>query len=280
MELSKEEKEFQEEQIRQMSDMEESIESEMDTLSDDEDDGDLTDAPTTKEPPSTDPPKVEDGAQTDPPKTEPPATEPPDEIASLKDDIAELKRMLAEKDAPKTEAPTTEEPIEEEDFLGDMDVVDVTGDRAELNKLLNKVYMKGVQTGQERSKKLVNVTDESISASIRGNIMDVAAITKASEEFYDENEDLLPHKAKVQSVYEDLASANPDKDHLEILELTGPEVRKRYDIKPVKKDTLVDDDPPPKLPGKKSQRRATSKDKDKSNPMLDEMDEMEKALNS
>lgn len=272
-------KEFEEGQLSQMAEMEQSFEGEFDTSQEDNDN--KTDPPSTDppmdqgtSPPATDPPEEEDET-----KTEPPATEEPeeDELADIKAEMAALREELkqAREGSPKTEPPPTEAPIEEEDFLGDSDPDDVTSDPKEFNKLLNKVYMKGVQTGQERVKTLGTITDESVSTLIRSNVTEIAAIQKASEDFYTDNKDLIPHRAKVSEVYKDLASANPDKDHIELLELTGPAVRKKYDIKPTKSDDK--DDPPPRLPSKKRQQRQSQKQK-QSDPVLNELDEMDKAL--
>lgn len=264
-ELTKEEaNEFVADQLKQMETMEDSYEQELEDL---DEDGYET---------VTDPPWQDDkekgGTKTDAPTTKEPEE---DDIAGLRSELASLREELARsKETPKTDAPTTEEPISEEDFLGDTEMDSIITDKNEFNKLLNKVYLKGVATGTDRQKKITTVTDESVGKTIRSSVMEIAALQRASENFYAANKDLANHRDKVSEVYKDLAAQNPDKDHLQILELTGPEVRKRHSIKPVKQD---DDETPPRLRKKGTQQRQPTQQK-QSNPMLDELDAMDKAL--
>lgn len=262
---------FTEEQMSQMDEMEESITD--DALTHEEEP--KTDAPTTKEP------VEKDEHKTDAPKTEPPATEEPvDELADIKAEMAELKKEIAEGKEHKTEAPTTDEPIEEEDFLGeDVDMDELTRDPAAFNKLLNKVYSKGVETGVGRTKLDQSVVD-SIPRIINENILEVASLEKVSRKFYEDNEDLIEHAKDVSEIFKELASKNPKADFVSVLKDVEPEIRKRLDIKkPLKvvKD-VKDDDPPPRLPRKKSQPRQSPKPKTESDSMLTEMDEMDKSL--
>ena len=259
---------FAEEQISQMNEMEETIAE--DAMTHEEEP--KTDAPTTKEP-------IEDEHKTDAPKTEPPATEEPvDELADIKAEMAELKKEIAEGKDTETEAPTTDEPIEEESFLGEDDDLDeITRDPEKFNKLLNKVYSKGVETGLVRTKPDQAVVD-SIPRIINENVLEIASYERVSRKFYEDNEDLMDHAKDVAEVFKEISSKNPEADFVSVLKDVEPEVRKRLDLKKPVKVVKDDDDPPPRLPRKKSQPRQSPKPKTESASMLDEMDEMDKSL--
>jgi hypothetical protein len=103
-------------------------------------------------------------------------------------------------------------------------------------------------------------------------------LTALTENFYKENEDLAGFKKTVGVVFGELAQENPDKPYDEVLKMTGEETRKRLGLekgktKPRKKS---DDDDPPPLPRRKG-RRSTPKPKE-TNPLANEIDEMNKTL--
>jgi len=195
-----------------------------------------TDAPTTDEPRT-------DAPTTDEPKTTPPATEPPDERDLIIKDLRERMDKL-EKPSP-TKPPSTKPPLEEQDFIGDIDVSELT--KEDLNKLLNKVYIQGVKTSEQS---ITGVLPKQVT-----NIIEVVErMKKTNEEFYGTNEDLKPFQKVVATVFDELATANPKKHLDEILKATGPEVRKRLNLptpenKPKPKGN--DKQTPPHLPSKK-----------------------------
>jgi hypothetical protein len=254
---------FEKDQQDQMGQMEESIDD---------------DALTHEEEPKTEAPATEEPVDEDEPKTDPPATEEPiDELADIKAEMAALKEEMEKAKEPKTEPPTTIEPIEEESFLSeDDDIVDIVNDPEKFNKLLNKVYLKGIETGTSRAKPDQSVVD-SIPRIINENILEVASLEKVSRKFYEDNEDLLEHMKDVSEVFKELATKNPETDFVTILKDVEPEVRKRLNLtKPVKE--IKDKETPPRLPGKKSQQRSSPKPKTESSSMLAELDEMDKSL--
>jgi hypothetical protein len=271
--------EFEKEQMNQMSQMDEGIIMDADTLDKEEE----VESPTTEQPEETsEEEKVEE--EVEEPEEEPeesPTTEEPevDELADIKQEMAELKAELArkaEEEAAKTEPPSTEEPIEEVDFFKDLDFDESTTDKESFNKLLNSVLLRGVEIGHKRAKKIDEEITKSIPNLINENLLSVASLEKASERFYDDNKDLVEHANTVSEVYKELAAGRPDVEYLNILNETGTEVRKRLGLK---KPVQNDEEPkPPRLPKKKSQHRQSTQPKPKSNSVLDEIDEMDKAL--
>lgn len=217
------------------------------SMGDEGDEGDVKTDPSTTEEPD------------DEIKTEPPTTEEPDEdrliikptdapTTDAPDDrdqiISDLRAKLSEKDVT-TKAPTTKSPItfEDQDFLKDLDIEEVVRDSKEFNKLLNSIYQKAVTDTQK------NVGVE-VTQAIPNMISVVTNLQKATDTFYDENEDLKPFKKVVAQVFDDLVITNPDKPYSELMSDVAPEVRKRLElpeyvkIKETKKS-------PPKLPSKK-----------------------------
>ena len=94
-----------------------------------------------------------------------------------------------------------------------------------------------------------------------------------NEDFYTENKDLVPFKKVVGAVFEDILSENPDKTYNELLPKVAEETRKRLDLH---KKAVSDDDPPP-LPKSKNRRRINQSPPN-TDPLLKELDEMDKAL--
>jgi len=84
--------------------------------------------------------------------------------------------------------------------------------------LLNSVYTQGIEYARK-------ITSE-IPEMVRTNISIVEDLRKTSEKFYDDNKDLAPFKRVVASVFEELASKNPDKKYQDILNDVATESRK------------------------------------------------------
>lgn len=208
-----------------------------------------TDAPST-EAPGTDAPNTAAPA-TDAPTTSAPTTEAPDEkdvtISDLRKKVSDLE---GKKIPPKEEPPKIPEPVELEsqDFLGDLDPYETVNNKEALNKLLNVVYQKGVNVSRDMTSEGVL---RSIPDIVRFNINLMNDLKKSSDEFYDKNKDLAPFKRVVATVFEEVASKNPEKKPNDILEDVAKEVRSRLELH--KKTTVSDNksDGHPKLPEKR-----------------------------
>lgn len=247
----------------------------------DEPQGDVqTDPPTTEQPVEdeyqTDPP-VTDEPKTEPPKTEPPTTDAPkvdyeEELRSLR---AELEEIKGKKKPPATSPPATTPPLEEIDFIGDDDPDNITRDKAALNKLLNKVFSKGVETGVSRAEEGVL---RKVPDLVKKTTALASTLRKATDEFYSKNKDLLKFKKVCGTVFEELVSDNPDWTYEKALEETGKEVRKRLELKPSKTSVTNKDRDKPTFPRrpKGSRGRQQVVGKTKTDSLLSEIDQMNK----
>uniref|UniRef100_A0A6H1ZXQ9 Uncharacterized protein n=1 Tax=viral metagenome TaxID=1070528 RepID=A0A6H1ZXQ9_9ZZZZ len=232
-----------------------------------------TDSPGTDSP-STDSPST-DSPSTDAPTTEAPAEDPRDaELRAMREEIEELKKSRSPStESPSTEAPQTEVPIGDEDFLGDIDLDDLTRDKELFNKVLNEVHRKGIAVGRSYTRETGERLIRSVPDIVKNSAAVQAQLDEVNKKFYDENKDLVPWKKSVAVVFEEMISDNPDRHYNEILPEVATEVRKRIGLQ---KRADNKDDNPPKLPRKKGGQRQTSK------PELSdieaEMEEMDRAL--
>jgi len=232
--------------------------------------------------------KVEETTEEKPEEIEEePKPEEP-ELDRIKRENEELRKRVDDLSAPKEPEPKPEpkeepkpEPkpekleIEEVDFLGGVDVDDLTRDPAELNKLLNKVYTQGIDSAR---KVLGENILRSLPEIVKNNVATVISLRKASEDFYEANEDLKPFKRVVSAVFEEVAANNPDKRMEEILEDVEKESRKRLELyKKAINPNQSPQEPKPRLPRKKSQPRQKSTKPDVT-PIQNEIDQMNKTL--
>jgi len=246
----------------------------------------------TPEPESTDGKEPESEAEEEPEATTEDEAEPepekepePDEKDAI---IADLRAKLAEKEAgkepPKEPTPTPPpEPLklEDQDFVGEIDLDDLSRDPAEFNKFLNKVYRKAVEDAQKGAEERVL---KSLPTTVQQVVSNVNALKTASENFYNENEDLKSFQKVVSTVFGELAEANQGKTYNEILTLVGPEVRKRLNLPtnqatPKSKSKDKDANPPPPLP-KKGSRSGKVVQINKPNELQGELEEMSKVIKS
>ena len=229
------------------------------------------------EPIVTDPEPEPDPIVDPEPEPDPDPTPEPDEKDKT---IEDLRKKLAEKEAvPKVEPEPEPEPepaltLEEQDFIGELDLDELTRDPKEFNKLLNKVFTSGIETSR---KVLGEGVLRSIPDIVRSNVTAITNLNKASAEFYDNNKDLVPFKKVVAAVFEEVASENPDKKYDEVLSLVGDETRKRLDLKKVAVADTKDKKASPNLPRKKGSAGKTGT-KPSTEPLLDEIGEMNKTL--
>lgn len=212
--------------------------------------------------------------------TDAPTTEPPPEEKDKDKIIAELRAKIDELSTkqPKNEneqEQTTQEKQEpltfqEQDFIGESDVDDLISDPKEFNKLLNDLYKKTISDARQLVGEAVL---RSIPDIVRANVTIINDLQKASDEFYSTNEDLKPFKKVVATVFEEVASENPGKPFNEIFPKVADEARKRLELY---KKTVQPTNKPPKLPTRKN--RIATKAKPNTDPLLSELEEMNKAL--
>lgn len=213
---------------------------------------------------------------TEAPHTEAPAEDPRDkEIRELREKITKMEEKKPPKTSPPgTSTPKTSPPLSDEDFLGEIDLDDLTRDPTLFNKVLNKVYKKGIDLGRTEIKNSLESITRSIPDIARNSVELTARLKEIHDQFYEGNKDLIPWKKAVGLVMEEMISESPEKTFEELMPALATETRRRLGL--VKKSDKTDNDPPPSLPRKKGgQRQQPKPDTD---PLLSEMDEMDRAL--
>lgn len=252
----------------------------------------VLDAPVIEEPPA-DPPKeeIKEEVKEEPkaevkeevkPEVEPePVIEPepvkeepkpePDErdktIADLQAKIAEYETKKAE---PKPEPKKEEPKFEDQDFLGEVDLDELTRTPSELNKVLNKIYQKAVLDTRAGIM-------QTLPEVVKENITVMNELQETSKVFYAENEDLKPFKKVVAVVFGELMEKNPDKTYGDLIKDVGPEVRNRLGLS---KPTTKKEEPkptPPRLP-KTGTRAGQVSDKPTVEPLQVELEAMNKVI--
>jgi hypothetical protein len=202
------------------------------------------------------------------------------ETPEKKETQEEIERKKADEAARlKAEEAKKPEPLklDEQDFIGDLDLDDLTRDKAALNKILNTVYAKGVNDSKRIATEGVLNT---IPEIVKHNLTLLTTLKEASDNFYKENADLAPFKRVVAAVFEEIAAKNPDKKYSELMNLTAPEARKRLELhkQAVKNSTEENKGKPPRLPGAKSGQRQTPSQKPNTSAIENEISEMNKTL--
>jgi len=188
---------------------------------------------------------------------------------------AEEERLKAEEAAKKKDEPIK---FDDQDFIGDLDLDDLTRDKTALNKILNAVYSKGVNDSKKIATEGVLNT---IPEIVKYNITLLTSLKEASDKFYAENKELVPYKKVVAAVFEEIASKNPDKKYNELMNLVAPEARKRLNLQKqaVKEDKESEgkDGKPPKLHGARGNQRQVPSKQNLSS-LENEISEMNKTL--
>jgi hypothetical protein len=183
--------------------------------------------------------------------------------------ITDLRAKLAEREVVKE--PVREPPKlpEEQDFLGEVDLDELTRDPKEFNKVLNKIYQRAVV--DTRSSVV-----ETLPEIVKTNIQIMSELKATSEKFYEDNKDLQPFKKVVAVVFDELAVASPTKNYADLIKEVGPEVRKRLDLKKEVKEEKKEERKAPALPQKAG--RVGRSDKPTLEPLQVELEEMTKTL--
>jgi len=236
--------------------------------------------PPTPEPSAPEPPAEE--AKEEPiveAKSEPPEPEAKEEPKEPQPDerdktIIELRSKIAELETKKIEPkvePKKEEPkFDDQDFLGEIDLDELTRTPSELNKVFNKIYQKAVL--DTRSGIMQTLPDV-----VKENITVMNELRETSERFYAENEDLKPFKKVVATVFEEIASANPNKNYGDLIKDVGPEVRSRLNLPKSTPNKETPKSSPPKLP-KSGTRAGQPSNEPTVDPLQAELEEMNKVI--
>ena len=206
---------------------------------------------------------------------EPPAEDERDAI------ITELRRKLEEKESkeepkPKEEEPPKEEPptFEQQDFLTeDEDLEDLIQDPDKLNKVFNNIYQRAVT---DTRKVLGEGVLRSIPDIVRASVDMMDRLKEMNTKFYTDNQELKPFKKVVAAVFEEVATEHPGKDMMDLLPMVAEESRKRLELH---KKAVQQDGPrkSPKLPSRK-RRTTIAEDKPNTDPLLNELEEMNKII--
>jgi hypothetical protein len=207
-------------------------------------------------------------------KVEETKVEPTDErdktIEHLRNEIAELKSK------PSTKEPETKvesDKVDEQDFVKDLDLDEVTRDPKEFNKVLNNIYKKAIQDTESR---LMNTLPD----VVQSRLTMIQAMQTATENFYKENKDLEPFKNAVSVTFGEVAKANQGKTYAELMSLTEAESRRRLGLpkKAIVKETKKD--PPPPLQFKQGTKAGKIGSEPSKNSFETELDAMNSALES
>jgi len=198
--------------------------------------------------------------------------------------IAQLREELAEKEVEKEKElePVVEpepEPVEEpltfeahEFISGDEDIEDVVRDSESLNKVLNTVYQRAVT---DTRKVLGEGILRSIPDIVRSSVDVMDKLKQMNNKFYSDNKDLEPFKKVVAAVFEEVATKNPGKDMMDLLPMVADDARKRLELH--KQATKTSERKSPRLPSRK-RRTTIPEEKPNTNPLLDELKEMNKTI--
>lgn len=255
---------------KQIDDMEKSLDTPGGTVEDPKPEPEPSPDPKPDPEPTPDP---EPQPQPDPePKPDPdPEPEPDPEPAPEEDphDV-ELRNLRAENELlkkpkedpppePEPEPDPEPEPISEEDFLGELDLDEVSRDPKLFNQVLNSMYKKAIEYVRSEVKKGNELVVRSIPDITKNTIATETQMKSMSDKFYKENSDLKEWGKVVAAIAEELIADNQDKSLNDIFfgdkekktdSMLATEVRRRLGLK---KQAMQkkEDDPPPNLPGNK-----------------------------
>lgn len=189
--------------------------------------------------------------------------------------IAELRKKLDEKEPDPEPEPEPEESLkfESQEFIDkDEDLEDLIRDPGKLNEVFNKVYQRAVT---DTRKVLGEGVLRSIPDIVRASVDMMDKLKQMNTKFYDDNKDLKPFQKVVAAVFEEVATDNPGKDMMDLLPMVAKDARKRLELH--KQATQTDDKKLPRLPRRK-RRTALLEDKPETDPLLNELKEMNKII--
>lgn len=166
---------------------------------------------------------------------EPEPTQASAQFRAILEQNRRLEEMLNERDSRLAEymRQREEDEVEEVNFIeSDDDVDEVLSSKEGLNKLLNKVYRRGVADSRER---VLTSIDEDLDRKLRTAVVR----RERAERFYRENPDLSsPELRKYTAlVAADIRAETPEIAVEDFYAKLGPEVRKRLGIEALRKTT-------------------------------------------
>ncbi len=174
----------------------------------------------------------------------PPADDKDATIATLRAQIEELSKPKPEE---KKEEVTEPEPeIQEQDFVSDIDIDEVSRDPKLFNSLLNKVYAKATK---DVMKVVAEANAKTVPDAVVKRLEEISKLKAMHDQFYAENPQLANFKKVVAAVFNELQAEGKGKSYDELLTKTAEDTYKRLGLKkePVKKAPLKE---VPKLPSK------------------------------
>ena len=190
------------------------------------------------------------------------------ENEKLRSQIEELHK----KDEPKVEEKPEPE-FEAVKFVDDdYDMDDLIRSPKILNEVLNKVY----KAGMDNSRKSQEDTLRGIPEIVKVNVATQRSLKKLADNFWEDNKDLKPFRKVAATIYEEIASENPDWTVSKVFEKVGDETRNRLELH---KKAEPDAEPEPavakspKFPKVKTSRERA---KPKTDGLLSEIDAMNK----
>ena len=189
------------------------------------------------------------------------------EVELLRQELAEMREQLAEKDQPEEEEKPTLEvgEIEDVDFMVEADFEDALSDPKKFNESLNKVFKESVtravsQTTEQVLRAIPNVVKNSVAQQV--------ALQKSTDKFYANNPDLAKHKKTIATVAEKVLSDNPEITINDLLLKVETAARKKLALKKV-----VQDKSSKKKPAFAKGSSKGGKVNKKSKPQLSELDQ-------
>ena len=187
------------------------------------------------------------------------------------DELTKAKKRITELEAKPEEEEEIEitEELEEVDFMGELDMEEVTSSSQAFNKLLNKVYGAGVDQGKSLREGVL----KSIPPVIKSVVAQQTTLKDASDTFYNDNPDLdtVDRKRIVGLTAESLLSEHPEYNLEKLFEETEKKVRTTLNLK--KKATTRSKEEAPSF-SKKTKGKSKLKTKPKLTELQQDLDDM------
>lgn len=200
------------------------------------------------------------------------ANEIDESVETLRKSVEEAYSTPVPKKEEKEDKPSALEIKEETFFTGTSDdLEDLTRDPKAFNALLNSIYKKATEQGHSLA---IESFMKSAPQIMKTQVAHHVAMKGAIDNFYAENEDLVPYKKVVAGLATKIAAANPELTFPKLLKATEQVARKKLSL--MKKTEEGDKNKGPKFPRTPSGKRVGSKSE--LSGMAKEIEEMEKAL--